>query len=600
MADAYPCSKVNLLSHLSLSELRGGPTSAEGADIWGWTDSRDGREYALMTMTDGTVFVDITNPSNPVVIGNLPTHSEVSLWRDAKVYKNYALIASEANDHGIQLFDLNQLRDVVSPPVTFRNTAHYDGIGTSHNIVVNEESGFAYAVGSGRGTETGCGGGLHMFDISDPLTPTFAHCFGGEGYTHDAQCVVYNGPDSEHAGKEICFASNDKHLSIVDVTTKTVPIALSREDYPTLGYVHQGWLTEDHRYFISNDELDERDGIVQNTHTYIWDVSDLDNVPLPTIHVGPYTNIDHNLYTKGDLLFQAHYRAGLRILDMADIDNGNLTEIGYFDIYPSNNNVGFNGAWSTFPYFASDAVIVSGIEQGLFVLRPAFDAGFRLDASPSRVARCGDEPIQVTLAAEQIAGFDAAIDISAESHPTYTISPTQMTMQPATTQSLQLTSTAATSGTYSLAILGSTLTQTVSTTLLVHQLMIPAPSFPVSGTLDVSLRPVFTWSGDATAQYRFELATEPTFSNPDVNVVVNGTSYQPVNNLDGVVTYYWRVSAETGSCTKSSATNTFTTEASLPVAISHTSNTADSAPRFVWLAALVMTVWSAYTLVRKP
>ena len=33
-------------------------------------------------------------------------------------------------------------------------------------------------------------------DVSVPLNPRFAGCFAEDGYTHDAQCVLYNGPDA--------------------------------------------------------------------------------------------------------------------------------------------------------------------------------------------------------------------------------------------------------------------------------------------------------------------------------------------------------------------------------------------------------------------
>ena len=46
-------------------------------------------------------------------------------------------------------------------------------------------------------------GGLYAINVSDPLSPTFAGCFGGDGYVHDAQCTIYTGPDTEHQGKEV-------------------------------------------------------------------------------------------------------------------------------------------------------------------------------------------------------------------------------------------------------------------------------------------------------------------------------------------------------------------------------------------------------------
>ena len=137
---------------MPLADIGGG----NGNDIWGWTDSQTNKEYAIMGRTTGTAFVDISDPENPVYLGNLPTHTANSSWRDIKVYNNHAFIVSEASGHGMQIFDLSQLGTVGSPPVTFSNTAHYSDFGNAHNIVINEDSGFAYAVGTST-----CSGGLH-------------------------------------------------------------------------------------------------------------------------------------------------------------------------------------------------------------------------------------------------------------------------------------------------------------------------------------------------------------------------------------------------------------------------------------------------------
>ena len=85
------------------------------------------------------------------------------------------------------MFDLTQLLSVSSPPITFMETAHYNvnGVRDSHNIVINEDTGFAYIVGSRH-----CSGGLHMVDIRDPGSPSYAGCFASDGYTHDAHWYV--------------------------------------------------------------------------------------------------------------------------------------------------------------------------------------------------------------------------------------------------------------------------------------------------------------------------------------------------------------------------------------------------------------------------
>jgi choice-of-anchor B domain-containing protein len=359
-AAGHPCSEVDLAAHLPLSAIGGGG----GNDIWGWTDPVTGREYALMGRTTGTAFVDVTVPENPVYLGDLPTHTNESTWRDIKTHADHAFIVSEADGHGMQVFDLSALRTVVNPPVGFVATAHYDGFGNAHNVAINTDTGFAYAVGTNT-----CNAGLHMVDISTPSAPSFAGCFSDDGYTHDAQCVVYAGPDPDHAGSEICLNSNEDTLTIVDVTTKSAPLQISRTGYSDSGYTHQGWLTEDHRYYLMDDEFDEVFA-GHNTRTRIWDVADLDNPVLIGWYDGPTPAIDHNLYTHMGYAFEANYTAGLRIVDLADVANATLVEVAYFDIHPGTDSPGFDGAWSTYPYFASGTVIVSGMSEGLYVLRP--------------------------------------------------------------------------------------------------------------------------------------------------------------------------------------------------------------------------------------
>ena len=375
-AGMFPCSEVDMVSFLTRQEI-GARRGIQVNDVWGWEDPETGREYALVGRTDGTSFIDLSDPSNPRYLGDLPKTSTAnqSLWRDIKVYKDHAFIVADgAGAHHMQVFDLTQLRDVTEPQV-FEETALYKGVYSSHNIVINEESGFAYAVGNDSGGET-CGGALHMINIQDPVNPTFAGCFAdtrtgrrNTGATHDAQCVTYQGPDAEFAGREICLSSNGTALSIADVTDKSNPIALSIAEYPNVAYTHQGWLTEDHRYFYLNDEGDEVSEVVSATRTLIFDVSDLEDPQMVKEYMGPSSAIDHNLYIRGDMMYQTNYIEGLRLVDISDPENP--VEVGHFDTVPygPNDNSPVLGAWSNYPYFKSGVIVVTSGREGVFFLK---------------------------------------------------------------------------------------------------------------------------------------------------------------------------------------------------------------------------------------
>ena len=366
-AAGYPCNGIDLMSYTPLSVM----SASLANDIWGWTSPNTGDEYVILGLINGTAFFNISDPVNPTYLGKLPTQTGNSDWRDVKVFNNHAFIVSEAGSHGMQVFNLLQL-DGVTSAQNWSNTAYFNGssagatFGNAHNIVINEGSGYAYVVGAGQ-----CSGGLYAININNPTNPTFAGCFSSDGYTHDAQCVNYIGPDPQYQGTEICLNSNENTLTIVDVTDKTDMTQISRTGYNGSRYTHQGWITEDHQYYLMNDELDES-GNGHNTRTYIWDLRDLDNPVYLGFYQSPVAAIDHNLYIKDNLAYCSNYRSGLRVLDVSNIASGNLTEFAYFDTYPSSNSSSFTGTWSNYPYFASGVIAVSDIEgstAGLYLLK---------------------------------------------------------------------------------------------------------------------------------------------------------------------------------------------------------------------------------------
>ena len=401
-AGNFDCNNVHLASFMSNSDLN---VSTQGGilnDIWGWTDSESEKEYAIVGMSDGTVFVDVSNPFDPIYLGKLPSSAGSNSWRDIKVFSNHAyIVADNTGNHGMQVFDLTSLRNYNGTPTVFVETFLYTGFQKAHNIFINEDTGYAYAVG----TET-CGpGGLHVIDINTPTLPAYVGCFSdpntgrsGSGYVHDVQCVVYDGPDQDYQGKEVCFGSNETAVWIVDVTTKVTDltgantISLGRYDY---GYTHQGWLTEDKKYFIQNDELDEYYGSVSNTRTLIWNVEDLDNPFIENTYVGPTGSIDHNNYVLGDKVYMSHYTSGLRILDISNISSPQ--EVGYFDVYPPNNSSVFSGTWSNYPYFESGTIVVTSMDEGLFILKES-DYGpamFNIENSDQNYIR-SDSDVSIT------------------------------------------------------------------------------------------------------------------------------------------------------------------------------------------------------------
>lgn len=426
----FPCNKVEMLSFVTLTDM--GETDVQANDIWGWVDPQTEKEYALVGLTNGVAIYDITKGDEPIYVGKLPEadaptakmgplnsvwsandtspvngsssakgtspvnntpfqpifsyHDDsdtsgkgASAWRDIKTYRNTMYVVTDVNDdRGMQVFDLERLRTVDSNamPVTFDHDYLYTEIGNAHNLHINEESGFAYVVGALSGTQCAQNGQLHIVDLSNRLFPVFAGCHlepaAGQyikaGYIHDTQCVIYKGPDADYTGREICFSSSERAFLISDVTDKQNPSTVSLLKYQGNQYAHQGWLTEDQSHFYLNDELDElRNG--HNTRTYILNVSDLDNPSLKEYYQHETTSIDHNLYIKGNTMYQANYMAGLRVLDITNPTGWGTKEIGFFDTTPTRTEKRFEGTWSVYPWFENNKIILSDIYQGFFVLQ---------------------------------------------------------------------------------------------------------------------------------------------------------------------------------------------------------------------------------------
>ena len=367
MAGIYPCQGYDLLSRVTLEEFN----SQTGNDNWGWTDPETGIEYVLNGLDDGVGFVSIEDPVNPVYLGKLPTATDPSPWRDVKVYNNHAFIVSEAQNHGLQVFDLTRLRGLTEVQ-SFTEDAVLNDLGNAHNIAINEDTGFAYVVGSQL-----YNGGPVFININDPKNPSVTGGFEAASYTHDAQIVVYQGPDLNYTGKELLFASNsdggaNNKVVILDVTDKENPEWIQSITYENGGYTHQGYLSEDQRYFLLGDELDELN-FGSPTSTKIFDLSDLSNPKLHLNYFAGVNAIDHNGYTKGDQFFIASYTAGLRVLDISGIDEKKVEEMGYFDTYPVNNNAAFAGAWNVYPYFESGVIAINDINSGLFLVKASED-----------------------------------------------------------------------------------------------------------------------------------------------------------------------------------------------------------------------------------
>ncbi|KAH8730088.1 hypothetical protein GQ44DRAFT_747098 [Phaeosphaeriaceae sp. PMI808] len=397
--NTFRCNNIDLYHFLPHAAL--GSSQGQGSSSWGWT-SADGREFVAIGQFDGTAFAEISSEGKLVYLGRLPQYDRIgSRWREIRVLRDYVVIGSEAINSGVQFFDMKKLLDLdPKNPKNFTQndlTGHWNElpVGRTHNIVVNEELNYAMAVGSVGGNETirvrgdlPCRGGIIFIDMTDPTKPTSPGRAAGDGYVHDAQCLVYRGPDSRYFGRDICYGYNEDTLTIYDVTNKTgnVTTIISTTSYPGAEYIHQGAVNNEtwQEYLFLDDEFDERDAKVGPMTqglptTHIFDIRDLQNPHYTGNYEGPRRAIDHNQYIVDGYSYQSNYGAGLTVLDIRSVtrdpSGASICEAGSFDIYPEDDDkegggvVAFVGSWSSYAKFKSGFIFVHTIERGSFVVK---------------------------------------------------------------------------------------------------------------------------------------------------------------------------------------------------------------------------------------
>lgn len=384
---------MTLMSWLPLAEFSQAATS--GNDCWGYT-SPSGREYAIIGLNNGTGFAEVTNPGSAQFIA---FHSgPTSLWRDMKVFGHHAYVVTEGGG-GIQIFDLSQIDAGL---VTLAGQQTAGGTAATHNVAIDEVSGYLYRCGGGSN-------GLRIYDLNaNPTNPPQVGSWS-DRYVHDAQIVTFS--EGPNAGRQIAFCfggynggSTETGIDILDVTNKSAIVSIARLQYPQAAYCHQGWLSSDGSILFTLDEQDEINfGVTSRIH-----LVDVSNLASP-VYLGPSTNENpattHNAYVVGDRLFAANYRSGVRVYDISVPSQP--AEVAMFDTYPGSDANGYNGCWSVYPYFPSGTVIASDMQRGLFVVRlePRVATWSFPDGLPAMIDPAG-ESIEVGV----VAGEGFSID----------------------------------------------------------------------------------------------------------------------------------------------------------------------------------------------
>lgn len=343
-------------------------------DIWAYEDELN-NEYALVGTENGVSIVDVTIPGDAIEVEWID--GLYSVWRDIKVFGDYAYVTTEA-DEGLLIIDLSPL-----PAVTDLPTSHYSGpVGSewlsAHNIY--QDNGIVYIFGAGRGN-----GGVIMLDVAtDPLNPIEVGTFD-MWYAHDGFVLNDTG----------YFAHiNDGFFSIVDLTDKANPVLLGTSSTPSI-FTHNIWTSADGNYAYTTDEVD-------GGYLAAYDISDPANIQfLDKIQSSPGESImPHNAHVLGDYLITSYYADGIVIHDITYPDN--MIEVGNFDTSPLDQS-GSVGCWGAYPFLSSGNILATDRQEGLFILGPTYQQGAYLEGNITEFGTgTALNNVEVTIVGENI------------------------------------------------------------------------------------------------------------------------------------------------------------------------------------------------------
>ncbi len=373
---------ITQLGHFDYQATR----NSDLSNLWGYVDEQ-GNEYALVGVngddaednSGGVSVVNVNDPANPSEV--FFTAGPNSIWREIKTWGDYAYITTEA-EGGLMIIDLSPLPESTDLPVTIFEG---DGWITSHSLFI-DENGRLYLNGANRGN-----GGIIFYDLTqDPMAPVEVGEYD-DYYVHDC-----------YARGNMLYAAHisDGFFTVVDVSDPANPDVLGQMDTP-LEFTHNCWLDDSGQYLFTTDEK-------PNSYLAAYDVSDPTDIqPLDQLQTDPGSNaIIHNTYWLNGYVIQSYYTEGVSIYDVNDPTN--IVEVGRFDTSPFTGD-GFNGAWGVYPFLPSGNLLVSDIQQGLFILAPTYVQACWLQGTITN-ANTSQPVDQATVTLDGTSAFDVTDD----------------------------------------------------------------------------------------------------------------------------------------------------------------------------------------------
>ncbi|HET7292974.1 MAG TPA: choice-of-anchor B family protein [Vicinamibacteria bacterium] len=340
---------MRLLAHVSLEALTAheahahhdepieGLGALSGSGNWGYTTA-DGRRFALTGTSVGLSIVEVTRPEQPESVALVEGPS--SQWREVRTWGPFAYVTTEAV-HGLDVVDLR------APDQPRKLRTWNQTFVSAHTLCVDDSRGLLFVNGT-RDTARQATGMRVLDARRDPANPREVGSFE-QFYIHD--CYV-------RGGYLFASAIYDGFEAVLDISDPARIRELTR--FHTGGrFTHNSWLTGDGRYLFTTDERPGRplEG---------WDLSDMRNPRKVSEYIAQAGTIPHNVMIDGNRMVVSHYTEGVHLLDVSDPTRPRV--MGFYDTYDGSFG-GFAGDWGAYIFPASDLIVASDLQGGLFVVQ---------------------------------------------------------------------------------------------------------------------------------------------------------------------------------------------------------------------------------------
>ena len=328
--------------------------------IWGYASA--GREYALLTHSQGLSITEVTDPANLVEIQFIPSaggriQRDIDTYLDPVSGKTYAYFGGQ---EGANLYSI----DLSYLPGTIPASGIVDLGRTNWTHTLQVADGLLFV--NSAESSLGC----QIFDAqANPANPPLlAQSWSGsdrdchDSFTRDN--ILYSADG---------YSTRWRIVDIAGIRGGSAPTLLGETAMKSGVYAHSSGLSDDSQYMYSFEEFNIEDINVfdvsdpanpVNVETFQWSGDATGNSPV------------HNGQVKGNLLHVAYYEAGFRVFDISD--PANPVEVGMYETWRDPDGDGTfnksitgieNGAWNVYTDLPSGYVLVSDTRSGLFVFQ---------------------------------------------------------------------------------------------------------------------------------------------------------------------------------------------------------------------------------------